>query len=251
MTKVTDDPLPFLPFTETVDPSNPAAGGQRLFVDTDHQLKMVDSSGTVTTFSSSGAIPNPLSTDSLWDAKGDLVAATGANAAAKVTAGTDHVNVLVPDSGQSTGVRWATYAGCRVYHNTTQTVNAAATDAMLFNSEEHDSNAFHDTGSNTSRITIPTGYGGLYVVSFGIYGSYQDLASFINLRKNGTTTILGSQTYANQTTAAHMLHRTLQIVLAAADYLEVMLHNDHTANVNFGHASAAEVQSTFSAHLVR
>lgn len=77
-----DNPFPSVLFRETVDPANPSAGDQRLFVDTDHLLKMVDSSGTVTTFTtSSGAV----ATDSIWDAAGDLAVGTGANTAAKLT----------------------------------------------------------------------------------------------------------------------------------------------------------------------
>lgn len=47
-----------------------------------------------------------VATDAVFDAKGDLVAGTGANAAAKVTVGANNT-VLVADSGQSTGVNWA------------------------------------------------------------------------------------------------------------------------------------------------
>jgi hypothetical protein len=46
-----------------------------------------------------------LATDSLWDAKGDIVAGTGANTAAKVTVGTDGY-ILMADSGETAGVAW-------------------------------------------------------------------------------------------------------------------------------------------------
>lgn len=50
-----NNPFPSVLFAEHVDPANPGAGTQRLFVDTDHLLKLRDSSGTVTTFGASGA----------------------------------------------------------------------------------------------------------------------------------------------------------------------------------------------------
>ena len=48
-----------------------------------------------------------VATDTIWDAKGDLAAGTGANTAAKLTVGAD-LQILTPDTTQSTGLRWAT-----------------------------------------------------------------------------------------------------------------------------------------------
>lgn len=47
-----------------------------------------------------------VASDPIWDAKGDLVAATGADAAVKVTVGANGAG-LVADSTQTAGVRWA------------------------------------------------------------------------------------------------------------------------------------------------
>jgi len=47
-----DNPFPSVLLRETVDPANPSAGDQRLFIDTDHILKLRDSAGVVTEISS-------------------------------------------------------------------------------------------------------------------------------------------------------------------------------------------------------
>jgi len=47
--------------------------------------------------------------DPIWDAKGDLAAATGADTAVKVPVGTNG-QVLTADSTASAGVKWATAA---------------------------------------------------------------------------------------------------------------------------------------------
>lgn len=52
------------------------------------------------------------------------------------------------------------YVGARAYHNTTQSITNATYTAVVFNSEEFDTHAIHDTSANTSRFVIPAGMGG-------------------------------------------------------------------------------------------
>lgn len=47
----------------------------------------------------------PIASDPIWDAKGDLVAGTGADAATRVAVGSNG-QVLIADSSQTGGVRW-------------------------------------------------------------------------------------------------------------------------------------------------
>lgn len=104
MAKASDNAFPSILITEGTEPSAPAAGKQRLYIDsTTHKLKRTDSSGTdVTIEAAAGAI----ATDTIWDAKGDLAAATGADAASKLTVGANDT-VLMAASGQSTGLKWS------------------------------------------------------------------------------------------------------------------------------------------------
>ena len=51
-----------------------------------------------------------VATDVIWDAKGDIVAATGADAAVRVAVGANDT-VLTADSAQAAGVKWATATG--------------------------------------------------------------------------------------------------------------------------------------------
>lgn len=48
-----------------------------------------------------------VATDTIWDAKGDIAGGTGANTAARLAVGTDG-QVLTADSGEATGLIWAT-----------------------------------------------------------------------------------------------------------------------------------------------
>lgn len=58
----------------------------------------------------------------------------------------------------------ATQFRCSVNQSGTQSLNNNTYTALLFNAEDFDVAAMHDTGTNTDRITIPTGGGGLYSV---------------------------------------------------------------------------------------
>jgi hypothetical protein len=62
------------------------------------------------TLSASGGGSSDVSTDPIWDAKGDLVVGTGANTAAKLSAGTNG-HVLTLDSAEPTGMKWAAGGG--------------------------------------------------------------------------------------------------------------------------------------------
>jgi len=100
-----DNPFPSVLYTEGTTPSSPASGKQRLYIrSSDHKVCRVDSSGTVTVVESSGG---NVATDTIWDAKGDLAAGTGADTASKLTVGSNG-KILVAASGQSTGLLWDT-----------------------------------------------------------------------------------------------------------------------------------------------
>jgi Concanavalin A-like lectin/glucanases superfamily len=75
-------------------------------------LKLAHPGGTSTFLRADGTWAAPASgttvaTDTIWDTKGDMAAATGADAASKVAVGTNG-QVLTADSTASTGVKWAT-----------------------------------------------------------------------------------------------------------------------------------------------
>lgn len=114
--KLSDASIPSLLFEETADASisTPAANKIRLFLDDDGILKWKDETGTVFEVAgSSGAV----ATDAIWDTKGDIAAATGANTASKLAAGANDT-VLTADSAQATGLKWAAPASGSVATDT-------------------------------------------------------------------------------------------------------------------------------------
>ncbi len=66
--------------------------------------KVLGTNGSVTSWVTAGG--SDLATDTLWDAKGDIVAGSGANAAGRLPVGTNG-QVLTADSAEALGVKWA------------------------------------------------------------------------------------------------------------------------------------------------
>jgi hypothetical protein len=72
-------------------------------------LRKIDGTDYNTEWAAPSGGSGDVSTDTIWDAKGDLVAGTGANTAIKVTAGANE-QVLKAASGQTTGLIWGNAA---------------------------------------------------------------------------------------------------------------------------------------------
>lgn len=141
-----------------------------------------------TVFTNAGAAINK----TIVDAKGDLIVASGADAVARLAVGTnDHV--LTADSGATNGVKWAalpattpTYVGAAVGFSADKTIANTTTTVLTFDTELMDSNGFHDTSSNTSRLTIPSGYAGKYRISAQLFPIENSSGRReIRFRKNG------------------------------------------------------------------
>ena len=131
----------------------------------------------------------------LLTAKGDLISATAASTVARLAVGSD-AQILVADSSTATGLKWATastapYVG--VYANLTggtQATVAGTPKIIAFATEQWDTNAFHDNATNNSRITIPTGYGGYYLLVGNFNCTTSDAAALM-IYKNGTAITAG------------------------------------------------------------
>ena len=106
----------------------------------------------------------------IFDAKADLLTATAADTPARLAVGADGT-VLTAASGEATGLQWAApasaaFVGVKLFLPADQTIANAAATAVAFGagSESIDTDAFHDESTNNTRITIPAGKAGKYLV---------------------------------------------------------------------------------------
>lgn len=100
--------------------------------------------------------------------------------------------VLTADSTTSTGLKWAApatsgFVGCSVYATTAQNISTAIWTAQTYGGELWDTDGFHSTTTNTSRITIPSGKAGKYLFTGSVaWGSNTSTERFgVRLYANG------------------------------------------------------------------
>jgi hypothetical protein len=163
-------------------------------------------------------------------AKGDLVAGSATNDAAVLGVGSND-QVLTADSSTATGLKWATpasgstFVGAGVYSTSATSLSNGTQTAITWNSEEFDTDGFHSTSTNTSRMTIPAGKAGKYLIT-AIWG--QDSGSsagnqrLIQIRKNGTS-IRQSDTDI-QPYGTYSISSVVDA--AVSDYFEIFAYQD-------------------------
>lgn len=121
--------------------------------------------------------------------------------------------------------RAGTGIGVRAYNSGTQAITGDnAVHALTLDSEEFDTDGFHSTSSNTSRITIPSGLGGKYSVA-GNVGSIPSQNGYAigALYKNGSTYIAGSSNAIGLVNTGFQTVPVQAVVdLAAGDYIEIV-----------------------------
>lgn len=136
--------------------------------------------------------------------------------------------------------------GVFVTHNAGQSVNNDADATLAFNTETVDTDAFHDTVTNNSRLTVPTAQDGTYqpVVALS-FAADADGYRQVTILKNGSPVAGYTHRVAASPTLATGLSLAFPpLALVATDYLECRVH--HTA----GAAIDVESGSGFGMWLV-
>ena len=212
-------------------PATPAANKTALYAGTDGKIYVVRNAGD----------HYPLIDANLLTAAGDMIYAAGDENAAKLAIGTtgDKLEVV---SGLPV---WKSQYIFNLTHNVNQSIPASTIQPLAFNTEHSDSNGMHDTTTNNSRVTIPSGAAGIYLVGGAVRWANPVIATSLILQIRVTNT---GNTFAESTlnvgagVGAGMFAFGV-VALNVSDYLEfVVTHFDSGAlNIN----SAANVSPNF------
>ncbi len=168
-------------------------------------------------------------------AKGDLVVGSATNDAAVLAVGTNDY-ILTADSAEATGMKWAasgsTFVGCQISNSNESVSIANATDTKVaMDVEILDTDAFHDTSTNNTRITIPAGKAGVYKITgsafFSGNGSGQRQAMIyknnVEVKRAFTPAYSGGN---------HGIYVSAVVSLAVSDYVEFVIRQTSGGALN-------------------
>lgn len=116
----------------------------------------------------------------------------------------------------------------RAFNSTAQNIATATWTSMTLNSESYDVGGLHSTATNTSRLTIPAGGGGVYIITahVGFTNSSAGGGRLLRIRLNGATTLGAEVLCLPSPTYAAGLSATVQYKFAAGDYVECQVYQD-------------------------
>lgn len=104
---------------------------------------------------------------------------------------------------------------------------------MTFDTEDYDVDGYHSTASNTGRMTIPTGKGGVQFRITGLVGMAGSATANIrelNILLNGATRLATERRSANGTNYVFNFVSTTY-VLADGDYVELQIWHNNGSNL--------------------
>lgn len=138
-----------------------------------------------------------------------------------------------------------TLRGCRVYNNAATTIasNGAVGTPVNWQVEEYDTDGYHSTSSNISRITIPSGLGGYYRLDASLWFVLTAAGiRAIYWRKNGNTNLVGyTQVLPSGSNNLCYVGPSIVVPLVAGDYVECMGLQNCGSNLDVDTVSFASV----------
>ncbi len=132
--------------------------------------------------------------------------------------------------------------GARAVEANAQSINDSTWTALTFNdTDSFDTDAFHDTSSNTSRQTVPAGMGGKYLaVAFNGWATNAAGSRYIALAKNGSRIVqvpIPGSTVGNAFLTGGTGMPLLDVLdLVPGDYIEGHVYQDSGGALNTSYA---------------
>lgn len=121
-----------------------------------------------------------------------------------------------------------------VYHSATQTISDTTNTALAFDSERWDDAGYHSTVTNNSRLTIPTGYGGvIFRGTFNVrYAANSTGVRDAAIRLNGSTFIAYNRMPAAASPSTTVVSCPFEYVLNDGDYIEAICQQTSGGNLD-------------------
>lgn len=140
-----------------------------------------------------------------------------------------------------------TFVGARAHHNTTQSINDSAWTALNLNSERYDTDAFHDTATNNSRLTVPSAKDGKYLITANVeFAANGTGVRFVQIFLNGITTIALYGPQPGHATLNNRMSVSTVYDLVATDYVEIRVWQSSGGPLNSNSAANYAPEFTIS-----
>lgn len=180
--------------------------------------------------------------------KGDLFTFTTVDA--RIGIGANNT-VLTADSAEATGMKWATaaaptFVGASVYRGASQSIANATATALTFDNETYDTDAFHDNSTNNTRMTVPAGKAGKYLVTGVTYFTNHATGQrIVYIYKNGAN-VIGTIQQGISASIDCVVQTSFVVSLAVSDYVELFAYQNSGGALNvFGTSSSSGFQVSY------
>ena len=184
-----------------------------------------------------GRIPEPGTgiPESIIAAKGDILTGTANDTPAVLSVGTNG-HTLVADSSESTGLKWvapaggSSFVGVSVYRGSAKSITNNTETSIDFDNEYFDTDGFHDNVTNNTRLTVPSGKGGYYLITATMpWASNATGERQIILNLNGADNF-----YFLTTPGAQATTNPVSIIknLSVGDYVELQAYQTSGGSLN-------------------
>lgn len=176
--------------------------------------------------------------NTIVDAKGDLIVGSAADTFTRLAVGSAN-QVLTVDSATTSGLKWAAglnYIGAAAYrHGTNISYTQNVETLITYSDEEFDSSGFWDSSPNPSRLTIPTGLGGKYLINFQWRLANAMTSAGVFIYKNGSRLLNGRESgymVLNENPGSNTVSNNSSTIVdaAAGDYFTMQVQANLATN---------------------
>lgn len=124
-----------------------------------------------------------------------------------------------------------TFIGCKAVRTATQSLTNNTNTAVAFNAtDEYDTDAIHDTSTNNTRLTVPTGMGGIWRITYSVeFASNSTGLRSAFLSINGSAKVPdGTQRFGPVSGETTRMTASADLNLTAAQYVELFVRHTIT-----------------------
>lgn len=156
------------------------------------------------------------------------------------------IETAIPAGGGGGSGAFGAFSGASVTHSAAQSMASGTVTALNFDTEDWDTDAYHDTVTNNTRFTLPSA--GKYLITGWIPWAPQNTTSRRNLEvlKNGTAIEMRSEMMGAGSGAGEP-NNTVSVVVdgVAGDYYELVAWQNSGSALSSSHVSGTDLRVRF------